>query len=505
MAQDEELATIGIADPDITSSISVRELGYNGLSVLSGQILEECNPELVWPRCIWTYKKMLHDSTIATAVNMFNAALADVPWYIKAPKGYEEDLAGQVRYLETLRHDMEHSWLAFIKQALSYVWYGYAPFEIVGGKRLKAKGSKYNDGYFRLRKLSLRTQDSISGWDYKNKGRDLNGMWQLVNKPQSRQGNFLRPYQPAEPVKSDGVKTEQFIPIGKLLLFRNNPLKDSPIGVSPFNSIYKSFKYKLAYEENMAHGVVSDVHGLKTLYLPIQYMLEDATPEDAAVYEMYKKIMRNIHVGQESGIILPMVRDELKGDKQFEFEIVNSTGQKSYDVLQIIDSYKNEILTALYADFLILGQSGGGSFALSESKMSVVQIVIRSILNEIKDVLNHKLVPLIFKENKWDTDIMPTFEFGEVTETTIAEFAKAFQQVSATKGIPKTVAVINETLEKLGYTYRVPEGTTQEDLYELLDGGDSGVGEGLEEGNGSGTGKATGSSGDGGTSNSQNN
>ena len=504
MAEDEALVPLGVADPEKSSGINVREVGYNSLTVLSGQVLEENDPNLIWPRCIWTYKKMLHDSTIATAVNMFNAALADVPWYIKAPKGYEEDLAAEVRYLETFRHDMEHSWLAFIKQALSFVWYGYAPFEIVGGKRLKSKGSKYNDGYFRVRKLALRAQDSISGWDYRNKGRDLNGMWQLVNRPQSKTGNGTRPYKSPEPVKSDGTKTEQFIPLNKLLLFRNNPLKDSPIGVSPFNSIYKSFKYKVAYEENMAHGVAADIQGLKILYLPPQYMEPDAHPKDVAVYEAYQRIMRNAHVGQESGIILPMHRDE-NGEKAFEFNIINSTGQKSYDVLKIIDSYKSEILTALYADFLILGQSGGGSFALSESKMSVVQIVIRSILDEIKDVLNHKLVPLIFKENGWDTDVMPTFEFGEVTETTLAEFAKAFQQISATKGIPKTVPLINEVLEKSGFTYRLPEDTTQEELFDLIDGGDSGAGEGLEEGNGSGTGKATGSSGDGGTSNSQNN
>ena len=503
MAKDEELAPLLEVSPDELSGIRVRELGYNGVSVVSGQVLEEADPNLRFPRCMYTYKKMLHDSTIATAVNMFNAALADVPWYVEAPEGYEEDLKAETRYLETLRHDMEHSWLAFIKQSLSYVWYGYAPFEIVGGYRLKEKGSKYNDGYFRIKKLALRSQDTITGWEYKNKGRDLAGMWQLVNKPQSKGGT--RPYKPVEAINSDEGKTEQLIPIGKLLIFRNNPLKDSPIGVSPFNSIYKSFKYKLAYEETMGMGVASDVHGLKVLYLPPQYMKSDASAEDAAVYEEYKKIMRNIHIGQESGIVLPMVMDDISGKKLFEFEIVNSTGQKSYDVLKIIEMYKNEILTALYADFLILGQSGGGSFALSESKMSVVQIVIRSILNEIKDVLNHKLVPTVFKANGWDTEILPYFEFGEVTETTVAEFAKAWQQMSATKGIAKTVKNINYAAKKIGLPHMLPEDLPQEELFTLLDGGDSKVGAGMDEGLPNGEGKSTGGSGDGTAGNSQNN
>lgn len=503
MATDEELAALSPANPDDLANIRIREIGYNGLSVISGQILEECDPNLKWPRCIYTYKKMLHDSTIATAVNMFNAALADVPWYVEAPEGYEADLAAETRYLETLRHDMEHSWLAFIKQALSYVWYGFAPFEIVGGYRLKDQGSKYNDGYFRIKKLALRSQDTITGWEYKNKGRDLAGMWQLVNKPQSKANN--RVYKPQEPINTDNNKTETLIPIGKLLIFRNNPLKDSPIGTSPFNAIYKSFKFKTAYEENQAHSVAQDVHGLKILYIPPQYLKADATPEDQQVFAAYQNIMRNIHVGQESGIILPMSRDDVRGDKNFEFEIVNSTGQKSHDVLKIIEAYKNEILTALYADFLILGQSGGGSFALSESKMSVVQIVIRSILSEIQDVLNHKLVPLLFKANNWEREVLPQFKFGEVTETTVAEFAKAWQQMSATKGIAKTVKNINYAAKKLGLPDMLPEDMSKEDLFELLDGGDSKVAAGMKESLPSGTGKADGSSGDGTAGNSQNN
>lgn len=490
MAKDEDLTPLGSADPNDLANIRIREYGYNGLSVLSGQVLEECDPKLKYPRCMYTYKRMLHDSTIATAVNMFNAALADVPWYAQAPEGYEDALSAETRYLNTLMHDMEHSWLAFIKQALSYVWYGFAPHEIVGGYRLKEDGSKYNDGYFRIRKLALRSQDTVSGWEYKNKGRDLAGMWQIVNKPQSKANT--RTYKRPESINSDGLKTEQLIPIGKLLIFRNNPLKDSPIGTSPFNAIFKSWQYKTAYEESMAHGVAADVQGLKILYLPPQYLKADASVEDAAVYDAYKNIMRNAHVGLESGIILPMVRDDAKGEKLFEFDIVNSTGQKSYDVLEIIENYKNEILTALYADFLILGQSGGGSFALSESKMSVVQIVIRSILSEIRDVLNHKLVPLLFDANGWDKEIMPSFEYGEVTEVTVAEFAKAWQQMSATKGIAKTPKNINYGAKKLGLPDMMKEDMSKEDLFELLDGGDSGVSQGLEEGLGSGTGKSTG-------------
>ena len=502
MAEDEELAKLGTAST--VPKIEVQEIGFNALSVMSGQVLEEPDPNLRWPYCITTYKKMLNDDIIASSTELFNALLSKVPWRVDIPAGYEKELAPQAAYLRTVMYDMEHSWLSFIKQASSYIYFGFAPFEIVLDYRLKENGSKYNDGYTRVKKLALRKQDSILGWEYKNKGRDLSGLWQAVNKPQGK-WNYKRGISVKDTsVKSDNGVNEQFIPRKKFLLFRNNPVNDNPEGTSPLKSVYRLWRYRTAYEETEAKGSHSDVHGLKVLYIPPEYMMPDATDENKAVYEIYKKIMRNIHIGEESGLILPMFRDELKGDKLFEFDIVNSTGQKAYDIGAIINRINKQIRTALYSDYLTIGQDGGGSYASSENKQSFVQTIIESKLEEIRDVLNHHLVPLLWEYNEWDAEIYPTFEFGEIEETSLAEFAKAFQQMSATKGIPKTVETINEGLERLGYKYRVPANTTQEDLWKMLDGGENKVGKGMETGLGSGTGEADGSSGDGTAGNSSN-
>ena len=42
--------------------------------------------------------------------------------------------------------DMEHSWQDFIQEVSSMNTYGFCVNEIVLRKRLKSKGSKYNDG-----------------------------------------------------------------------------------------------------------------------------------------------------------------------------------------------------------------------------------------------------------------------------------------------------------------------------------------------------------------------
>lgn len=472
-----------MADEEKFPTLRNATIGYNGLSVIAGQVLEEEDRDLRWPQCIKTFKKMLKHGTVSPAVDYVQTMIARVPWYVKPAEGYEGEHKEYVKFLTSVMGDMDDSWLYTIKNITSFVPFGFAPVEIVPRYRLKSRGSKYNDGLIGLKKLALRSQDTLVGWEYKNKGRDFAGVWQRANIPAG--------IEDRQRINADGDKTKVLIPVEKLLLFRNNPFKDNPEGRSPLASIYRSWKYLTAYEENQANSVSNEVHGLRVLYMPPQYMAEEAPQQYKDVYEDYKNIMRNMHIGKESGIILPQIVDDISGEQFFKFEIINSTGQKANDVRAIIEDYKKEILTALYADFLIMGQEGGGSYALSESKLSVVELMIESKLEEIRDVLNHKLVPLLFRENGWEVDVYPTFEFGDVSDISLAEFAKAFQQVSATKGIPKVPSVINETLAKFGYTYRVPENISKEELFELLEGGDSGSGEGLSEGLGSGTGDGT--------------
>ena len=54
------------------------------------------------------------------------------------------------------------------------------------------------------------------------------------------------------------------------------------------------------------------------------------------------------------------------------------------------------------ASQLVLGQEGGGSYSLAESQSSISQMVIDARLIEIRDQLNHDLIPQLFRLNGWD-------------------------------------------------------------------------------------------------------
>lgn len=479
------------------------EQGFAGITILGGRVLEECSHELRWPECINTYKRMAKDGAIAPALELVEMMIARVPWTVKVPEGYEEKLKFQANYLRQVKDDMDHSWDSAIRQIVSFNRYGFACVEKVYGYREKAKGSKYDDGLVRIKKLALRPQDTIESWVTRNKGRDLAGFNQYVILPSNSGINGNDFVNGGSTADLTTVGVTKFIKRAKFLHFRNSPLKDNPEGTSPLNGAWQAWKYKQAYQESEAIAVAQDSNGFKVLYLPPQYMAADASDENKAVFEEYKKILANMHQAKQSGMILPLILDE-NGNKMFEFDIKSVTGQKSYDTNAIIGRYTSEILTALFADFLALGSSGSGSFSLAETKVSIIEMTLESKLNEIKDQLNNDLVRQIWELNGWETDVMPYFDYGSISKESLDEIGKFVQRVAAVSMLPKAPEVVNWIMKQADIPYHVDESLTPEELSDQLTPMTSGAAQGMTSGLPSGTGDNTGSSGDSSTSNNEN-
>jgi hypothetical protein len=466
-------------------TLRLSEQGFNGLRVVAGVPIEECQKELAFPRSIDTFKKMAKDGTIAPALNLVEMMIARVPWTVEIPKGYETQLAAKAEFLRQNMNDMEHSWGSFIRQVVSFNRYGFSVHEKCYRYRYRENGSKYNDGLIGIEKLPIRSQDTIVGWDWKNQGRDIAGVWQAAVRPAGL--NDYSMYA-SDPIYGDKVK----IPRKKFLLFRNGTLKDNPLGESPLVGAWESWKYKKALEQVEANGISQDMQGFKVLYIPPRYMAADASQADKEVYEYYKQMMRNAHNGTQSGFILPQVVDE-NNNEYFKFDIVNVTGTKAYDSTKIIQRYAYEILTALTADFLVLGQGSGGSFALSENKITVSEIAIEAKLIEIQDQLNHDLIPQLFALNGWDTTVTPFFQFGKVDKQDLDGLSAFIQRVAAAGLLLQTPETVEWVHNQAGIPYVIDEAIEKdrEKYLTHLTAYDSSAGEGMQT-NGPGTAKKPG-------------
>lgn len=470
-------------DGERLSNLNAREIGNTGLYHKGGVVLEECNQELRYPQAIHTYKRMLKDPVIAPAVELIENKIASIPWHIEIPEGSEEELKDKARILkQILFNDMETPFSTVVRQAATFNSFGFSVLEKVFRYRNYEYGSRYNDGYIGIRKLAPRSQDTIAKWKIDKNNKGLQGLYQYkstesnglsMNSYEAIQGGYI----PMESGYEYSDNNLQYIPKEKLLHFVNNPHKDSPVGVSPLNSCYVPFKYKEAYQKVEAGGVSKEAHGIKILYMPPEYMSEDATDEQKAAYAMFQRMMMNLDLGESSSAILPLLTDSM-GNKMFEMKVENLTGTSSYDLNEIIDRYNQEMLTALFANVLTLGSSGGGSHALSESKLTIVDDMIKAKLNVIKSVFNSDLIPQIFALNEWRTDELPYLEFGDVSSVSIDEFSTAVQKIKAVGMLPKNKETVNWIGHKLGSPYKVPQDVSEEELRELLGEDTSRAGDG---------------------------
>jgi hypothetical protein len=453
---------------------------YNGLYTVAGTIQEECSQELKWPQCMQTYKKMAKDATIAPALNLVEMAIARVPWSVEIPEGYEDELASVADFIRQCMNDMEHSWGSFIRQASSFNRYGFAPVEKVYRKRYKRNGSKYDDGLVGIASLPLIAQDTVASWDWENKGRKLSGLYQYVIEPSGKNS-----------IHSTSWK-EEFIPCKKFMLIRNSPQKDNPEGESPLKSCWLAWKYKTALEDYEATGIAQDMRGFKVLKLNPRYMAEDASDSDKAVFEHYKNMMRNMHMGEQSGVILPSVKDDNGEEMVAELQLLSITGQKAYDVNAVIGRYKNEIISSLMASQLILGQGGGGSFSLAESLQSISNMAIESKLIELQDALNHDLIPQLCSLNGWSTAVTPLLKFGDLVSPDLDVLSSFIQRVGAAGLLSQDPNTVNWIASQANMPQPFKDTTiTVEEARESLTGFTSNAGEGMVTGMGAGTGSAT--------------
>lgn len=500
MAEEAEKTVSLERGGDKAPPIVYGETGYTGLITLGGQVWDECKDELRWPKAYHTFNMMANDGTIAPALEFVEGKVAEANWKVKIPKGVPKErealLRAQQKYLTEVMDDMRHSWTTMIKNAATFNRYGFSVLEMVFRFRNTKYGSKFNDGLVGIEALSPRSQGTIIQWWWKDKGREIDGFDQRVIYPVDGNTSMVT-HDGWEiirvlPQQATAVK---FIPMKKCLHFRHNPQNDSPSGTSPLVSAWQPWKMKQAYQESEAIGVAQDNNAFKLLFLPPEYLVEDADEDRKASFEMYKRMMERAHQAKQSGFILPMMLDN-EGNKMFDFEIKNISGTKSYDTNAIINRYVREIQVALFADVLSLGGGSGGSYSLAESKVSIIDMAVKSRLNEIKDQLNHKLVKTLFEQNSWSTDIMPYFDFDLPNSESLESVGKYLQQTAATGLLPLVPEVVNFVLARVGIDYRVPDDIETEKLREMMTNFTSEAGGGMESGMGNSNGDGTGASGD---------
>ena len=440
MARKSQNNTVQKAVDDTPERFKLSESGYLGLNVFNGVSNDELKRELNFPNSINTYKQMSYHSTINAALTLYENLIGKVDWSFKPIKDATDEELKQAKLINEMMHDLtDQNWSEFISEALSANMYGFSVHEKVYRRRLKANGSKYNDGVIGWKKLPIRNQETIEKFIFSEDGNEVRGVKQNLSAVSDVYNRY-----------SSRTNNEVILPRSKIMLFRAGKHKGDPFGKSMLRDAYLAWRFLSVIEEIEANGVAKDLAGLPVLKLPPQYLSSDASPEQKAIRAYYENVMRNLQLNQQSALILPQAHDPDSKQPMFELELLSLNGSKAMDTSKIKEYYKNLILTSLFADILVLGQSGGGSNALGQVKNSLSAAAAETMLRKIRDVINEDLIKQTYELNGWDTSRMGQMDFDNLETEDLESFSKAVQRFASTSVIEVDRAVLNRVRESIG-------------------------------------------------------
>lgn len=296
-----------------------QEIGRVGQKRYAGVFYEEFLPELSGKRGIETFKEMANNDDIIFAMLYAIEMLLRQTKFNFEPASDKTIDKGAADFVEGCLNDMQATWQDTLSEILSFITYGWSYHEIVYKRRCgRSKdprySSKYDDKLIGWRKLPIRSQDTLSHWEYDPVTDELKGMVQVVPP------NY----------------TEVLIPIEKALHFRTRSAKENPEGRSVLRGAYRCFDEKTEILTKSGWKFGKDItlaDELATLN-PTSNCLE---------YEVPSEIHRYRHTGKmihfTSKFIDILVTDNhrmwVKKDRSNHFEFVEAKDvKKSHSIMR---------------------------------------------------------------------------------------------------------------------------------------------------------------------------
>ena len=394
-----------------------REAGSTGLRRTGGYIYEEFLPQLQGYRATQVFREMSdNDPVVGGIIFAIDKLVRQVKWRVQPASSSLEDRRN-AKFLESCLGDMSNSWENTISEILSMLIYGFSIHEIVYKRRNGGSGnpsessSRYEDGLIGWRKLPIRAQDTRQEWIF-----DENGG--IAGMVQSAPPDY----------------TLRTIPIEKALLFRTTSAKNNPEGRSILRNAYRPWYFKRRIEEIEAIGVERDLAGFPVMYVDPEIMRTDASDAAKSIFGDYKDAVINIRRDQQEGMILPAIYDD-KNNLLYRLELISAGGSRQFDTDRIITRYDQRIATSVLADFIMLGQSANGSYALSSDKTNLFAISLGCWMEIIESVFNEFAIPRLFEVNGFSTKKLPELKHGDIETPPLGELGN-YIQVLAGAGVP---------------------------------------------------------------------
>lgn len=399
------------------------EIGTGGENTRNGQIrADEFLAALKGKRAIRKFREMRdNDATIGAIMYAVEQVLRDVPVEVE-PANDSEEAQKEADFVKSVFNDMEHSLDDHISEALSSLTFGFSVFEVVYKRRVgpsetnPKKHSKYRDGRMGVRKIASRAQWTLSRFVVDDQTGDCLGI---------------------EQEHSYGLK-KAIIPQNKLLHYRTTNINNDPSGRSILRNAYSSYTYLTNLQSIEAIAVERELHGVPIGRMPSDYLSSNATEDQVALRNQFIQALRDLKLNEQGYILLPsdlLLDAEGKatggvGSRLMDVELITSNGNRNIEIDPIIKRYQHDIARSVMAEFLMLGSSSTGSYAMSKSKTDLFLRSVESYINSIFDVINKQLVERLWQLNGLDYDLMPRVVPGDVAPHDLKELGSYLRNLN---------------------------------------------------------------------------
>ena len=400
-----------------------KQLGNSGLRRYGNAIYEEFLPELRWPQAGMVYQEMSsNDPVIGAILYLAEMLIRGTTWSVEPASQSAEDVEA-AEFLESCMHDMDTSWANTICEILSMFTYGFSFHEQVykirrGPNETNGKyKSKYSDGRIGWRRLPIRSQNSLYEWEFNDEG-DVTAFIQ----------------------KSETDFDTVRIPMAKGLLFRTRISRDNPEGRSLLRNAYRPWFFKKHFEEIEGIGIERDLAGFPVLKAPEGVDLwNDADERMVSLRTKAEELVASIRRDSEEGVLLP---------HGWDLSLLSSNSGRQITIGETIERYDNRIAITMLSDIILIGNNKAGSFALADTKQSMLSGALQAQLQNIADVFNSKAIPDLFSYNNFPgITELPKIVPGQIQAPSLKELALVLRAAGVnTSGDIKTENYIRHIL-----------------------------------------------------------
>lgn len=401
----------GETDLELSPELALSILGDTGLKRYGGFVNEEALRDLEGPKGIKLYQEMADNHPVLGGILFaISYLLRSVPWTVEAASEDPIDVEA-ADLVSSCLDDMAQTWQSTITEILTFLPYGWSYHEVCykvrrGPNTDPMKTSRYDDNRLGWAGIPIRAQNSLYKWEFDENGNVLGMHQQLLSTSSTDQRGSMR-----------------FIPKVKAVLFTTDSSKGNPHGRSVLRSSVVTFLKQRKIEEIECIGIERDLAGFPVITAPVRIMNKSAGADDKALFEQLKSVVKQIRRDKTEGIVLPSDLFKDTNTPMFDLKLLSTSGSRQFDTSEIIQREDTRMAMSMLADFMILGHSKSGSYALSDNKIELFSVALGGFLDIIAEQFNRGPIPQLLNLNGYSLNETPILKHGDIDKRDLEKLA----------------------------------------------------------------------------------